>query len=76
MSDNDSRLKGRYVHYKNKQQYQVIGTALHTETGEQLVIYKPLYESEHEFFARPYKMFFGEVEVEGKMVKRFQEVRV
>ena len=64
--------KGTYRHFKTGALYTVIGVALHTETGEQLVIYRPLYESEHELFARPYDMFIESVEIGGKMVPRFQ----
>lgn len=69
-------VKGTYVHYKNRQRYEVVGIALQTETEEKLVIYKPLYKNDYELFARPYDMFFGDVEFEGKMVKRFQKITV
>lgn len=68
--------KGTYVHYKNRQRYEAVGIALQTETEEKLVIYKPLYKNDYELFARPYDMFFGDVEFEGKMVKRFQKITV
>jgi hypothetical protein len=72
---------GKYQHYKNKF-YKVIGFALHTETREKLVLYKALYETpalteeygEEPTFARPYKMFAEEVEVNGKKVPRFKFV--
>lgn len=63
-----------YRHYKNGRSYKVIGVALQTETNEKLVIYQPMYESEQAYFARPYEMFVGDVQYEGKLVKRFQEV--
>ena len=74
LSSHDS-LRGIYVHYKNGQRYEVIGTALHTETEDMLVIYKPLYENEYELFARPYDMFVGTVEYNGNTVNRFQKVQ-
>ena len=65
--------KGTYQHYKNKEFYEVLEVALHTETKEMLVIYKPLYKSEYKLFARPYKMFFVKVKnpETGKMFPRF-----
>lgn len=53
---------GIYYHYKDTEKlYEVIGVGLHTETEEELVIYRPLYESEHALFARPVSMFLEEV---------------
>ncbi|MEK0421070.1 MAG: hypothetical protein RLZZ161_921, partial [Bacteroidota bacterium] len=34
---------GRYRHYKGRE-YEVLGMALHSETLEEMVVYKPLYE--------------------------------
>ncbi len=42
--------KGVYEHYKGKR-YEVIGVALHSETLEPVVVYKPLYESPLEYAA-------------------------
>ena len=66
--------KGTYRHNKSGKLYEVLGVALSTETKEQLVIYRPLYEVELELFARPYAMFMEQVEIEGKQVLRFEKV--
>lgn len=66
--------KGVYRHTKSGKQYEVIGVALHTETNEPLVIYRPMYECEYEFFARPYAMFFETVAINGIHHLRFQRV--
>jgi len=64
---------GKYKHFKGKL-YEVIGIANHSETLEEFVVYRPLYESEYSFWIRPKKMFFEEVEVNGKKVKRFEKI--
>ncbi len=61
---------GIYEHYKGKH-YLVICIANHKETLEELVIYKPLYECEFEYFARPLSEFTGLVEIDGIERKRF-----
>lgn len=68
-----TNTKGVYRHTKSAKMYEVIGIALHTETNEKLVIYRPLYNSEHEFFVRPYAMFFETIELDGKSVPRFEK---
>ncbi len=63
-----------YRHYKNKD-YTVIWEATHTETDEELVIYKPLYKAEWynegHLWVRPKEMFLWDEEYNGKIVKRF-----
>lgn len=61
---------GRYRHYKGNE-YEVIGVAKHSETLEELVVYRALY-GEHALWARPKAMFSEMVEVNGKKVPRFQ----
>jgi hypothetical protein len=40
-----------------------------------MVLYKSLYENSiGELWVRPYEMFFEEIEVDGKMVKRFERI--
>jgi hypothetical protein len=63
---------GRYRHYKGGE-YEVLGTARHSETLEPLVLYRPLY-GESGLWVRPYAMFFGEVEVNGLRQPRFARV--
>ena len=66
---------GKYKHFKGKE-YEIIGIANHSESLEKLFIYKALNDSE-EFgsnttWARPYDLFIGEKELDGKRVKRFE----
>lgn len=66
--------KGFYQHYKGKM-YEVIGIAHHSETLEELVVYKALYKTEYgrtSLWVRPKKMFIEKVLVDGKSVQRFQ----
>ena len=63
---------GTYRHYKNHL-YLVIGCATHTETDEELVIYRALY-GERRLFARPKAMFLETVTIEGRQVARFEYV--
>ncbi|TAE85225.1 MAG: DUF1653 domain-containing protein [Bacteroidetes bacterium] len=64
-----------YRHYKGKQ-YEVIGIAHHSETLEELVVYKALYESPDygygAIWVRPRAMFEEEVIIDGVKQKRFQ----
>lgn len=66
--------QGIYRHFKGKF-YEVIGTARHSETKEELVVYRALYNipeyGENSLWVRPRKMFLETVEVEGKEVPRF-----
>lgn len=64
---------GEYVHYKGKR-YEVIGVALHSETLEPVVVYKPLYKTVAPLWVRPYDMFTGPVEIDGAAVPRFAKI--
>jgi hypothetical protein len=64
---------GRYRHYKGNE-YEVIGIARHSETEEELVVYRPLYQASHPLWVRPRAMFLEPVQVEGKAVPRFAYV--
>ena len=60
-----------YKHYKGKT-YKVLGTARHSETLEELVLYECLYENKlGKVWVRPIEMFFGTLE-DGS--KRFELV--
>jgi len=62
---------GIYRHYKGNL-YEVVGEVRHSETKEELILYKALYQSEGEdLWVRPKKMFEENVEIEGKKVPRF-----
>lgn len=62
--------KGIYRHYKSYL-YEVIDVAKHTETLQDMVVYKSLYGN-FEMWVRPFTMFFEDVEINGKMQKRFE----
>lgn len=61
---------GVYEHYKGKR-YKVLGVALHSETLEELVIYKALYGQGY-IWIRPLDMFLEDIEVNGRKQKRFR----
>ena len=63
---------GRYRHYKGNE-YEVIGIARHSETLEELVVYRPLY-GDHGLWVRPRRMFTESVESNGQTVPRFELV--
>ncbi len=63
-------IKGKYKHYKGKE-YQVLDVVKHSETLEELVLYKQLY-GDYSLWVRPLYMFNEEIFVDGKWVKRFE----
>lgn len=63
---------GKYKHYKGKE-YEVVGVAKHSETLEDLVVYKALYD-DGQLWVRPVAMFLEEVEVNGQKFKRFEYI--
>jgi len=66
---------GKYRHYKGKL-YEVIGTACHSETLEELVVYKTLYKNRTSaLWVRPKKMFLETVKVGSKEMPRFEYLK-
>lgn len=61
---------GTYRHYKGNN-YQVIDIATHSETLEQLVVYRPLY-GEGKLWVRPLSMFTELITKDGKSIPRFE----
>ena len=60
---------GVYRHYKGAE-YQVIDTVRHSETEEELVLYRALY-GDKGLWVRPLVMFTETVLVDGKQQPRF-----
>ncbi|MBO5362850.1 MAG: DUF1653 domain-containing protein [Clostridia bacterium] len=60
---------GIYKHFKGGR-YEVIGIARHSETEEELVVYRALY-GDGALWARPLSMWNERVSYQGKTVLRF-----
>ncbi len=60
---------GKYRHFKGNE-YEVIAIAKHSETGEELVVYRALY-GEGEVWVRPLRMWNETVERGGQIYQRF-----
>ena len=60
---------GIYRHFKGNR-YEVIGTAKHSETLEEMVVYRALY-GEGGLWVRPAAMWNETVERDGKVFQRF-----
>lgn len=63
---------GRYRHYKGNE-YTVLGVARHSETLEELVVYRQEY-GDRGLWVRPAVMFVETVVMEGRAVPRFQRI--
>ncbi len=60
---------GKYRHFKGGE-YEVLCTAFHSETQEELVVYRALY-GDKKVWVRPLRMWDEEIERDGKKQTRF-----
>ena len=63
---------GKYRHFKGNE-YEVIGIAKHSETLEEMVVYRALY-GENGYWVRPANMWNEVIERDGKRFKRFEYI--
>lgn len=61
---------GRYRHSKTGMEYELIGVARHSESLEEMVVYRALY-GQRGLWVRPLTMFTERVDVDGRTVPRF-----
>lgn len=64
---------GRYRHFKGNE-YQVLYIAKHSETQEEMVVYKALY-GEFGVWVRPASMWNETIIKNGKQVSRFELIK-
>ena len=60
---------GKYRHFKGGE-YEVVGVAKHSETQEEMVVYRALY-GDGGLWVRPASMWNETVERDGKTYQRF-----
>ena len=65
----DEIKPGRYRHFKGNE-YEVVGLARHSETQEEMVVYRALY-GDFGLWVRPARMWNETVERDGKTFSRF-----
>lgn len=73
----ENELLGKYVHTKSGNLYEVIGVAHHSETLEELVVYRALYETKfgaNSLWVRPSSMFFEQIFENGAWIQRFKKI--
>ena len=63
---------GKYRHFKGNE-YEVLHIARHSETMEEMVVYKALY-GEGGVWVRPLAMFCETITRDGKTFKRFEKI--
>ncbi|MEK6959225.1 MAG: DUF1653 domain-containing protein [archaeon] len=76
---NEIKKGQKYSNYKNpKRIYKIVDIAKHSETLEDLVVYKALYSEDYpkgQVWVRPRKMFLEIVEKEGYKGPRFKLIQ-
>jgi len=63
---------GKYRHFKGNE-YEVLYIAKHSETLEEMVVYRALY-GEKGVWVRPLGMFCEEITRDGRTFKRFEKI--
>ncbi|MBO5244886.1 MAG: DUF1653 domain-containing protein [Selenomonadales bacterium] len=63
---------GKYRHYKGKE-YEVLAVAKHSETLEEMVVYRALY-GDYGYWVRPLAMFGETVMIDGQEMPRFRYI--
>ena len=71
MTEGQQKFVGREFRHFKGNLYRLEGFAKHTETQEEMVVYRALY-GERGLWVRPAKMFFETIERDGKSMKRFE----
>lgn len=64
---------GKYRHFKGNE-YEVVGIAKHSETLEEMVVYRPLY-GEGGLWVRPASMWNEEITRNGRTFRRFEKLQ-
>ncbi|MCO4793030.1 MAG: DUF1653 domain-containing protein [Bacteriovoracaceae bacterium] len=68
------KKNGLYRHYKGNN-YLLLDVVRHSETLEEMVFYKCLYENElGDLWVRPLSMFIENVTIDGKEIPRFEYI--
>ena len=75
MNENDKVVKiGIYQHYKGNK-YEVIGVAKDSETLEEFVVYRALYDNKvSKLWIRQVDLFTDKVEVDGETVDMYKYI--
>ena len=74
-NDKNGQMKikiGKYRHFKGNE-YEVLIVAKHSETLEEMVVYRALY-GDGGVWVRPAAMWEEEIERDGKRFKRFEYI--